>query len=244
MTATRLNAGKQNGTFLAQLGAWNLLQTADGRYKVASIALINGKANYAFGVRADGRLDTHLGLDCAKLSQDRPDLFKACEAYFKEKLEADKPKDEETDPYGDLAMSRRRKLTPEQNWCRGLLQMRRIEFEHAAAKRDSVWESGVRMLWAGVFGTKIADNDLQTALHWITQRQGEVDLPALLQLEQDYYAGKFQERPCERLAEALDRQPGSSDYENVEETNAGSNGQEAQSLGADNTEADPFSAFR
>lgn len=216
---TRTNHGKQTGLFVAELGNWMLRQTGADRYKLAANAPVNGKANYAFGVK-ETRIDTHAGLDVTKLRDERPDLYKAVEAYFKD---AGKPAsvEEESDPYGDLAISRKRKLIPEQNWRRGLLQMRRIEFEHVAAQKSSIWESGVRMLWAGIFKTRITDKEAEKALHWITQRRGYVDLNMLLQIEQEYYAGKYGPHSSTRLEERLEGLAGANDFDNEEETEDG-----------------------
>lgn len=228
MPATRINTGKQTGLFVATIGSWNLRQTADGRYKVAAIDPVNGKANYSFGVK-DGKIDTHIGLDCTKLAEEHPELFKSIEAYFKEAMMPTQSIDtDEADPYGDLALARRRKLTPEQNWKRGLLQMRRLEFEHAAVGASSIWESAVRMLWAGCFGTKIAEPDLDKARQWITQRKGSVDVKDLLRVEQDYYAGKFAPNSSTLLEQNLDTIAGANEFENVEEKK----------------EVDPLDAFR
>lgn len=220
MSASRTNAGKQTGLFIVELGNWTLRQTADGRYKVAARDPVNGKANYAFGIR-EGKLDTHMGLDATKLKDERPELHKAVEGYFRSLTEQPLPMEEEADPYGDLAISRRRKLTPEQNWKRGLLQMRRLEFEHAAAKKESIWESAVRMLWAGVFKTRIPDDKAAEALLWITQRQGGVDLKMLLQVEQDYYSGRYAPNSSRALEEKLGMLAGANEFDNEEETEDG-----------------------
>lgn len=218
MERTRTNSGKQTGLLIAKIGSWNLRQTDENRYKVAAIEAINGKANYSFGVK-DGHIDTHVGLDCTKLAEERPELYKSIEEYLKSTVVSEEVtvEIEETDPYGDLAISRHRKLTPEQNWKRGLLNMRRIEFEHAAVKSASIWDSAIRMLWAGIFETKISDEDLQKAKQWVVQRNGSVDLKGLLQLEQDFYAGKFAPNSCVNLEAGLNSIVGATDYENVEE---------------------------
>jgi hypothetical protein len=264
---TRTNSGKQTGLFLAQLGEWNLRQTSDGRYKVAAISTVTGKANYVFGVK-ENRIDTHAGMDCSKLYQDRIELYKAVEEYFKAQA-APKTIDatEDEDPYGDIALSRNHKLSPEQNWRRGLLQMRRIEFERAAVQSDGTWPSAVRMLWAAMFGTKITDADLDKALVWITHRKGGVDLKELLRVEREYYAGKFAPHSSVNLEAQLDLLAGANEFENLEEDK--DNGtfrggrpedggevsgrrseseQEGVSIPANNTpdptEEDPFAAFR
>lgn len=232
MKSARANRGKPTGMWLAQLGAWNLYQTAEGRYKVSAIDPVNGKANYAFAVR-EGRIDTHAALDSTKLKMERPELRASIEEYFKTAevipssaapSPAAVPQSDEADPYGDLAISRNRKLTPDQNWKRGLLQMRRIEFEHAAAKKPSIWESGIRMLWAGIYGTKIPDSEADRALGWVVQRQGGVDLGILLAAEQEFYAGKYAPQSCATLEAQLDMLAGSNEFQNEEEAADGGNG--------------------
>lgn len=218
MGLTRMNSGKQTGLLVAQFGNWNLRQTADIRYKVAAIDPVNGKANYAFGVK-DGRIDTHAGLDCTKLAQEHPELLKNIEEYFKAQLVIkEEPQSfEDADPYGDLAISRRQKLTPEQNWRRGLLLMRRMEFEHAAVHGAGIWESGIRMLWAAQFGTKILESDMEKARTWITHRKGAVNLKDLLNAEKDYYGGKFAPHSSVNLEAQLAMLAGALEFENVEE---------------------------
>lgn len=252
---TRLNKGKPEGTFLAQLGTWALYETAEGFCKVAAITPVNGKANFSFGVR-DGRIDTHKGRDCTLLKQTYPELYKSVETYLKDTSAPIEPisMQAEIDPYGDLALGKKRRLTPEQHWKRGLLNMRRLDFEHAAVHRDSMWESAVRMLWAGVFGTKITEEDCQASLRWITDRQGAVDVKDLLRLEQAYYNPGSETRPSEKLEAGLNELT-RNDFENMEEEN-GSNG--TGSLGAARVhessseisaapsprpEEDPFAAF-
>lgn len=218
---TRTNSGKQTGLLIAQLGNWNLRQTSDTRYKVAAIDAVNGKANYAFGVK-DGRLDTHAGLDCTKLGQDHPELLKTIEEYFKaQSTPAEIKPEEDADPYGDLAISRRQKLSPEQNWRRGLLQMRRLEFEHAAVQAKGTWEAAIRMLWKGVFDAVIPQEALEKAQIWVTHRKGAVDLSALLNAEKAYYSGKFAPHSSINLEAQLDMLAGAMEFENVEEETDG-----------------------
>lgn len=252
-----MNSGKQTGLLVAQFGNWNLRQTADIRYKVAAIDPVNGKANYAFGVK-DGRLDTHAGLDCTKLAQEHPELLKNIEEYFKAQLVVkEEPQSfEDADPYGDLAISRRQKLTPEQNWRRGLLMMRRVEFEHAAVQGAGVWESAIRMLWAAQFGTKIQDSDMEKARIWITHRKGAVNLRDLLNAEKDYYGGKFAPHSSVNLEAQLDMLAGQLEFENVEETDerssvlrrsSGSDGEPEKGSASGEDEPspeDPLAAFR
>lgn len=205
----RTNKGKPQGMFLAELGAWSLYQTADGRYKVAANTPTNGKANYAFGVEGP-QIDTHAGLDASKLRAERPELYKSIEKFLKSSdkevipSETDTKAQDDADPYGDLAMSRRRLLTPEQQWRRALLSMRRIELEHTAANKETVWESGVRMAWAGIFKTRIEESDARAALAWITDHAEHVSLEAILQVEQEYYGGKLGPQSCQTLEAKLD----------------------------------------
>lgn len=240
-----MNAGKQTGLFLAELGSWNLRQTAGGRYKVASISPTNGKANYAFGIK-DGHIDFAAAMDAYKLRDERPELMRSIEAHFKgDEIIAEAK--EEADPYGDQALNQRRKLSPEQNWRRGLLNMRRIEMEHAATKRESVWESGVRMLWAGVFKTKITGEDLGKTLTWITQRQGGVDLAELLRVERDYYDGKYVPQPSSTLEAQLDLLGGNLGFDNEEVENG--NRRDEREVSSESgavriDDPDPFGAFR
>jgi hypothetical protein len=243
MSTTRSNKGIPAGLFLAEIGAWNLCQTAESRMKVYARDPVNGKANYAFAIK-NGAIDTHAALDAAKLRDERPELYKSIEAYLKSQVEAEAPitpAEEEADPYGDLALSRRRRLTPEQNWRRGLLQLRRTHMEHVAAKKDSVWESSVRLMYAAVFKAKISDLDAQKAIHWITQCQGEVDLAKLLQIETEYYSGKYGPTSSSTLKAQLDMLSNNNDeFENVEATNGSVDGegskkfpgQESQSAGS------------
>lgn len=213
----RTNRGKPSGQYLAQLGNWNLYQTADGKYKVCAVDPVNGKANYSFAV--DGqKIDTHAALDSKKLKDERPELYATIESYFKtaEVVPSSASSDQQEasddgDPYGDLALSRRRKLTTQQNWKRGLLQMRRVDLEHLAVKKASIWESAIRMLYAGVFGAKIDDATAQQAFAWVTQHQGKVDLGVLLQIERDYYAGKYAPNSCATLESQLDLLAGRSE---------------------------------
>ena len=223
MSTTRTNKGIKAGLFLAELGAWNLSQTGEGRYKLYARDPVNGKANYAFGIKADGAFDTHAGLDVAKLKDERPELFKTTADYFKaEAAPIVQVEEEEQDPYGDLALLRRRQLTPEQEWKRALLHMRRVALEAAAAKKDTIWEAGVRMSYAAIFKQKISDEDVVKAIHWITQRQAEVDLKSLLQILTEYYAGKFGPRKCVVLAEQLDLLANNmTEFNNEEEANNG-----------------------
>jgi hypothetical protein len=229
MSATRTNKGKPNGIFMAELGAWNLCQTAENRFKVYARDPVNGKANYAFGVKS-GALDSHAGLDITKLRDERPELYKSVETYFKATIDpaGDAPMtqvEEEMDPYGDLALSRRRRLTPEQNWKRGLLQMRRVEMEHAAAKKESVWESAVRMLYAANFKARISDVDASKAVHWIMQRQGGVDLKSLLEIETNFYSGKYGPMSSTMLEQQLDLLATNSlEFDNEEMTNGSTDG--------------------
>jgi hypothetical protein len=207
----RMNKGKPSGTFIAQIGNWNLYQTADSRYKVAAIDPVNGKANYTFNV-SNGKVATDL--DHSHLSEARPELLESINAYFKS-LQPVVVSDE-SDPYGDLALQRKRKLTPEQNWRRGLLQLKRIELEHTAAKQESIMESAVRMLWIGVFKEKISDAEMEKALTWIRAHGSIVDLKSLLQVEQDFYAGKYAPHSCATL-EAQFELIGGTDGSNEED---------------------------
>jgi hypothetical protein len=226
MSTTRTNKGKPTGEFLAEIGIWNLSKTGEGRYKLYARDPVNGKANYAFGVK-NGAPDPHAALDFFKLREERPELLKSLEAYLAEEMSpiviaAAAKEEEEQDPYGDLALQRRRKLTPEQEWKRALLHMRRVALEAAAAKKDTIWESGVRMSYAAIFGQKISDADVVKAIHWITQRQAEIDLKSLLQILTDYYAGKFGPRKCVVLAEQLDLLANNmTEFNNEEEANNG-----------------------
>lgn len=221
----RTNKGKPSGQYIGEVGHWKIYQVGDDRYKLCASEPVNGKANYGFAIDG-GTFDTHAGLDIAKLRQERPELYESVEKFFKgsavipSAAPAAQPTDD-ADPYGDLALSRRRTLTPEQNWKRGLLHMRRIEMEHMAAKKESVWESAVRMLWAGAFKTKIDDTTAQQALAWITQHQGGVNLSTLLQIEQDYYAGKYAPNSCATLEAQLDLLAG-NDEQSKEENDNGS----------------------
>ncbi len=220
MAVTRINKGKPAGLFVAEIGGWNLAQTADGRYKVYSREPVNGKANYAFGVK-EGAIDSHVGLDCTKLKEERPELYGSLVKFFKAQMAPPPDRaqaEEEADLYGDLALSRRHKLTSEQNWRRTLLQFRRIELEHAAAQKEGIWESAVRMTWAVLFGTKISETEEQRALHWIKQRAGTVNLGMLMQIETDYYAGRFAPNSSLTLEAQLDLLTNNnSDFDNVEE---------------------------
>lgn len=224
MSAQRTNKGIPAGLFLAEIGAWNLCQTAETRMKVYARDPVNGKANYAFGIK-NGAIDNHAALDAGKLRDERPELYKSIETYLKSQVEivVDAPMtsaEEEADPYGDLALSRRRRLSPEQNWRRGLLQLRRTHIEHVAAKKGSIWESAVRLMYAAIFKARISDIDAQKAIHWITQRQGDVDLAKLLQIETEYYSGKYSPAASAMLEAQLDLLSNNNDeFENVEVIN-------------------------
>lgn len=212
----RTNRGKPSGTFQAQLGNWNLYQTADGRFKVSAIDPVNGKANYSFAVK-DGKLDAHASPDASKLRTERPELCKSVEEFFRtaEVIPSAEPTGQpvdEGDPYGDLALSRRRKLSPEQNWKRELLQMRRLDLKHRAAKKTSLWDSAVRMLWAALFGTKIDDDTAAKAVAWIEQHQGDVSLSTVLQIETEYFSGKYAPNSCATMESQLDMLAGNIEF--------------------------------
>lgn len=227
----RTTAGHQTGVLLGTLGTWNIRQTGDDRYKVASIEPVNGKANYAFAVAKSGLLDGHIGLDAGLLRKERPALAKAVEAFFVQRVVlANEPEPsmssapenlDEADPYGDLAISRKQRTTPAQEWKRGLLYMRRVEFEHAAVKRKGIWEAGVRMLWAGVFKTKISDEDAAAAIEWITKHPATIDLQELLVIEREYYSHKHRPHNSEWLSSQLDGLSINDgiEFDNLEETN-------------------------
>jgi hypothetical protein len=247
----RLNRGIPSGTYLAELGNWKLYQTADGRYKVCAKDAVNGKANYAFAI--DGqKIDSHAALDSAKLRNERPELYAVIEDHFRTAevipSASNEPtqQEDEGDPYGDLAITRKRRLSPDQEWKRGLLQMRRIEMEHLAARKATTWESAVRMMWAGIFKSKIPDTVAEKAIDWITQHQGEVSLGVLLQIEQDYYAGKYAPNSCATLEAQLDMLAGTNNEDETEANNNGSD--ESMRPGASRTaepndRSDAFSDF-
>lgn len=198
----RQNRGKPAGQYIGQVeGGWTLYCTGEGRYKICSIEPISGKANYTFIV-SDLLIDMHGGLDAGKLRSERPEIFEATELFLRSGSAA--AATDESDKYGDLALSRRRKLTPFQLWHRGLLQMRRIELEHTAAHKNSMWESGIRMLWAGIFKTRITEDEVKRQVKYITSHDKKVNLDLLLAAEQQFYSQKYAPNSCATLAAQLD----------------------------------------
>lgn len=204
----RLNKGITSGKYLGRANdEWAIYQTQKDRYKVCSLQPIAGKANYSFEINKGRRIDTHAKLDAHLLKNERAELYDAIERFFAQWIPEQETFDETTDadPYGDLALGRKQALNTDQNWKRGLLNMRRIELEHAALKHDvRTWETGVRMLHAGVYKTKISDADLKKAVAYIERRAGPINLDALLGVEQDLYAGKYRPNSCATLEVQLD----------------------------------------
>lgn len=216
----RLKAGNQTGVLIATLGTWNLRKTGEDRYKLASIDAITGKANYAFAVK-NGKVDSHHSLDSVKLKQERPELFKSVEDYFTGRLGSTAPeeKEEEYDPYGQLARRRKQNLTPQQEWRRGLLHMRRQHLERAAEGKDSTWAAGVRALWWGNFKEKISDEDALAAIAYITQMTAKVNIDELLAMEREFYSGKFGPNGLAVLEDRLNQLANNvTEFENEEET--------------------------
>lgn len=209
----KINKGKPSGQYLGAIGSWHIYQTQADRYKLCAVDGVTGKANYMFAI-LDGKVDTHVGLDASKLKADHPELLKEVNKFFTQTppaaTESLAAPIDEADPFGDLALSRKRKLTPEQQWKRGLLQLRRIELEHAAAQKESVWDSAIRMMWAGIFKTRIEDVVARQALCYV-QQHGTVSLDDLLQVEQEYYAGKYAPASCSTLEARLDLLAGNNE---------------------------------
>lgn len=189
----RLNKGKPAGDFIGLvIPNWTLYQTGDKTYKVCATEAVEGKANYSFGVSTD-KIDSHLGLDYQALKMQRPDLFDAINAMLKtaQALKPAATEEDDGDPYGDIAMTRRRKLSKEQQFKRGMLLFRRVCLELATRNQATDWEVPVRMLHKGIFKETIEATALGRALAWISARSGPVSLELLLQVEQDYYEGKY-----------------------------------------------------
>ncbi len=202
MTA-RVNKGKPTGQYIGQVeGGWTLYNIGDSRYKICAVEPLTGKANYTFVV-TDKKIDKHGGLDAMKLKKERADVYDAVNAFL-DGTDTTNFATDEADRFGDLALSRRRKLTNWQIFHRGILSMRRIELEHAAAQKKSVWDSAVRLLWAGIFKTKITDNEAARQVTYITKRAGAVNLELLLTAEQQFYTNKYAPHSCATLAAQLD----------------------------------------
>lgn len=191
----KLNSGRPEGLKIATIGDWDLYKTQNG-FKVCASAPIEGKANFSFGGK-ENKIDRAAAMDAKKLRSDRPVLYQEIEQYFLEHNTC--PKTESTDPYGDVAISQKQLLQPEQQWKRELLRMRRIELEYAAVKGQGMWEAGIRMAHAGIFKEKIGEGELQKALAYITKRTGPISLEALLEVERDYYDERYRPHSCETL---------------------------------------------
>lgn len=208
---SRLHKGIPAGTFLGEvLAGWNLYKLSESKFKLCvSEPVASGKANYTFGMTS-GKIDSHLGLDGSKLRTERADLAEAAEKFILERVAAPEAKNDQADPFGDHAISRKHKLRPEQQWKRELLAYRRKELEWAAIGAlvpgtiVPNWTPGVRMLFTGCFKEKITADQLVKALAYITGRDGAINLEALLKVEQDYYEGKYAPDPCSQLELQLD----------------------------------------
>ncbi len=193
----KLSYGRPDGERIVIIGDWDLRKTEMG-FKVCAVNPVDGKANYSFGGK-DNRIDKSAGKDAKKLRDDHPILCQDIDKYFQEHNVCPGKPDDNSDPFGDIAMSQRLPLQPDQQWRRGLLQMRRQELEHVALGTKSIWEAGIRMLHAGVFKEKISDSELQKSMAYVQKRSGAVSAEALLEVIREYYAGKYKPHACETL---------------------------------------------
>ena len=206
----RQNKGIPSGEYAGAVGDWNLYKIADARYKICAATPVSGKANYTFAV-SNSSIDASKAMDAAKLRAERPDLYEQIESFFQGdstiSLDA---KSDPSDLFGDHALGRKRKLTPEQQWKRGLLNMRLLDLQYAAvrvlepASTTPTWATGVRFLFNGCFKAKISLDAMNAAIAYVTDRTGNINLEALARVGQDYYAGKYAPDHCSQLEIQLD----------------------------------------
>src|ERR1019366_749776 len=100
------------GLKLTTFGDWDLYRTQNA-YKVCATSPIESKANYSFGGK-DNHIDRGAAMDAKALYRDRPVLYKEIEQYFVDHNIC--PKAATTDPYGDIAISQKQLLQPDQQW--------------------------------------------------------------------------------------------------------------------------------
>lgn len=189
---------------------WSLWQIED-RFKLVGTTPIEGKANLWFGVK-DGSIDLSAGMDAGIVKQQRPELYTLVNEFLGGSS-APASLAEDDDKYGDFARTRNKPLTQNQEYNRGVLNMRRAELEWAAKPgtppRD--WDIGARMLWAGVYKSKISDTELARVMAFILRRGKTVSLEALLQVERDFYSKKYAPKSFATLEAQLDLVAGEPD---------------------------------
>lgn len=209
----RHNKGKPTGTHVADIDGWALYCTEQNRYKLCSKEPTNGKANYGFGANDEG-IDSSAGLDCAKLRVERPTLFRRVNTFLKkntEPIEVPPTQDGEADPYGDLAINRRKKLAPQQVWRREILTWRRVELFRTALKKFSTWEAVIRGTYPAIFQEKISDELVHEVLDHITNHAADISLETLLHVLTEYHAGKYAPTSCATLEAQFDMLAGTQE---------------------------------
>jgi hypothetical protein len=183
---------------------WQLCRLEE-RWKVYALDTTAGGANYGFRVK-DRAIDTHANVDAKKMQRERPALYASIEKFLRTYISKNDPLPDIGDVYGDIALSRKQKLTPDQQWRRGLLLLRLRDLELLAKlERHGVWEACIDMLHQGVYKTNITARARTTALSFVTSSNApRVNLEALTQVEQDYYSGAYHPQACAELQGQLD----------------------------------------
>lgn len=183
---------------------WRLCRLEE-KWKVYSLDVVAGSANYGFRVK-NREIDKNANIDARALKLERPAVYTSIERFLRTYVSKHDPDPDIGDVYGDIAISRKQKLTPDQLWRRGLLLLRLRDLEILAKlERHGIWEPCIEYLHQGVYKSNITAKAKAAALSFVTSDNApRISQEALTQVEQDYYSGAYNPQACAELQGQLD----------------------------------------